>query len=170
MARRWWKLLLVVVIAVPLLAWGYDLLLSIDWVGYTDLEVVFEVSDAGSGDPVDGARVEILQYQGGFYEEKDEKAFELITGAGGVAAKECRGSMCYGIRSGLRFTDTFGVHLPWWRFRVTASGYEPGEWVELDVSEYGRQVRRIGPHRDCLMVPVSLQKDRGAGEKVRDRQ
>jgi hypothetical protein len=56
------------------------------------------------------------------------------------------------------FTDTFVVHLPYWRFRVVADGYEPGEWTELDVPQYIRQARRAGPRKAKLVVPVSLHK------------
>jgi hypothetical protein len=100
MARRWWKLLLIVV-AVPLLVWGYDGVQMFYWVGSTDLEVEFAVSDAATGGPISGARVEIQQAKGGFYEDRDEKEFALVTNGDGLASRECRDSMCFGTRSGL---------------------------------------------------------------------
>jgi hypothetical protein len=157
MARRWWKWLLLAVFALPLLVWGYDRLMIIYWVGGTDLEVEFAVAATSSGDPVPGVRVEV-QSEGGFYEEGDKQEFTLVAEADGVARKQCRNSMCFGTRSGLGFTDTYVVHLPWWRFRVTAAGYEPSDWVYLDVPEYVRQVQRAGPRRAKLVVPVSLRK------------
>ena len=163
MARRRWKWLLLVVLGVPLFAWGGDRLLTIYWVGKTDLEVEFDVTAVGAGDPLPGARVEV-QSEGGFYEERDKQEFVLETEAGGVARKECRGNMCFGTQSGLGFTDTFVVHLPWWQFRVTAPGYEPSEWVELDVPAYVRRVQRTGSHRARLVVLVSLQKSRASGK------
>jgi hypothetical protein len=63
-----------------------------------------------------------------------------------------------GTQSGLWFTNTFVVHLPWWRFRVVAEGYEPGEWTVLDVPEHIRQARRAGPRRAKLVVPIALHK------------
>jgi hypothetical protein len=63
--------------------------------------------------------------------------------------------MCCGT-SGL-FTDTFGVHLPWWRFRVVADEYEPGRWTEL-VAEYAGQARRAGRGKAKLVVPVTVHK------------
>ena len=158
MARRWWKRLLVVVIAVPLLVWGYDRVQMIHWVGSTDLEVHFAVTDSATGAPIPGARVEIQQAKGGFYEDRDEKDFVLFSGGDGLASRECRESMCFGTGSGLGFTDTFAVHLPYWRFRVIADGYKSGEWTELDVPRYIRKARRAGPRKAKLVVPVALPK------------
>jgi hypothetical protein len=159
MARRWWKWLLLVACTVPVLGWGCDRLQTTYWVGSTNLEVEFAVADAGSGDPIPGARVDI-QSEGGFQEERDKQGFALVADPGGVARKECRNSMCFGTQSGLRFTDTYVVHLPWWRFRVTAPGYEPSEWVFLDAPEYVRQAQRAGPRRAKLVAAVSLHKSR----------
>src|SRR5262245_23622374 len=129
MARHWWKCLLPLPL-VALLALGFDRLQMIAWVGSTDLEVEFAIPETGTGQPVPSASVEV-ESDGGFYEEREPQQFELSADADGVARKECRDSMCFGDQSGLRFTDTFVVHLPWWRFRVSAAGYQPSEWVEL---------------------------------------
>jgi hypothetical protein len=157
MTRRWWKWLLIVGIVVPLLALGFDRLQKIYWVGSTDLDIEFIVTGASSSDPVPGARVEVHS-EGGFYDERDKQEFALVTNADGVARKVCHDSMCSGTQSGLRFTDTYAVHLPWWWFRVIAPGYEPSEWLELDVTQYREQVQRTGPQRARLAVSVSLQK------------
>lgn len=157
MARRWWICVLAGAIAVPLLVWGFDRVQMIRWVGSTDLEVEFTVIDAATGNPIHGARIEV-QSEGGFYVERDKQEFVLVAGPEGVARKVCQRSMCFGTQSGLRFTDTFVVHLPWWQFRVVADGYEPRERTELDGPEYVRQVRRAGPGKAKLVVPVSLHK------------
>jgi len=161
MARRWWKWLLLTPIAVSLLVWGADRLQIIYWVGRTDLEVEFAVADAATGSSVPGARVEV-QSDGGFYEEQDTQEFLLIADAGGIARKVCRHSMCFGTRSGLKFTDTFAVHLPWWKYRVLAEGFEPSEWADLDVLEFQRQAQQYGPERSKLVVPVLLHKRRAS--------
>jgi hypothetical protein len=144
---------------LPLLVWGCDRLSTFYWVGRTDLEVEFAVTDAATGGPVPGARVEV-QSEGGFYEERDRREFALAADADGVARKECRRSMCFGERSGLGFTDTFMVHLPWWRYRGVAEGYDPTEWAHLAVPEQLGRVRRTGPDKARLVVPVSLQRRR----------
>src|SRR5262245_46450819 len=98
---------------------AYDRAQMYAWVGQTDLEVEFVVTDAGSGNPIPGARVEVKS-EGGLYAERDKQEFALVADADGKARKVCRDSMCFGKVSGLRFTDTYSVHLPYWRFRVVA--------------------------------------------------
>lgn len=156
MAHCWQKWLAMGVIAVPLCVWGYDRVLVIHWVGHTDLDVEFSISDAATGAPIRGARVEIQQTAGGYYEDRDEKGYMLASGDDGLARKVCRSSMCFGTRSGLGFTDTFVVHLPVWRFQAVANGYEPSQWTELDVPHYLQQVRQSGPGEAKLAVAVSL--------------
>jgi hypothetical protein len=156
MARRWWKWLVIGLIAVPLFVWGCDRVQMVHWVGSTNLEVEFDTTDAATGSPIPGARVEIQQAKGGFYEDQDEKEFVLVSGGDGLARKECRESMCFGTRSGLGFTHTFVVHLPYWRFRVVADGYEPGAWTEMDVPQYIRQTRRAGPGKAQLTCRTLL--------------
>ncbi|HLJ93851.1 MAG TPA: hypothetical protein VKU02_11750, partial [Gemmataceae bacterium] len=73
MARRWRIRPLVAAIALPLLVWGFDRITMIYWVGSTDLEVVFAVTDA-NGHPIPGVRIEV-QSEGGFYEEQDKQEF-----------------------------------------------------------------------------------------------
>jgi hypothetical protein len=155
--RRWWKRLLVAAVVLPLLMWGCDRVQIIYWVGHTDLEVEFAVTDTATGNPVPGTRIEV-QSEGGSYAEDLKQEFVLTADAGGLARKECPRSMCFGTQSGLRFTNTFVVHLPWWRYRVVAEGYNPTERDELDVLELRRQVRRAGPGKAKLVVPVSLHK------------
>jgi hypothetical protein len=145
MSRRRLKWLVIAVCAVSLLGLAYDRLWAIHWVGSTDLEVEFVVTEARSSAAIPGARVEI-QSDGGFYEERDKQEFALVTDLDGVARKVCVDSMCSGSRSGLGFTDTFAVHLPFWRFRVVADGYKPTVLGSLDVPEFQRQARRTSPH------------------------
>lgn len=168
MGTRWWKLLLAVCV-VALLVWGCDRIQMIHWVGGTDLEVEFTVTDVTSGGPVPGARVEVQKSEGGFNEEQDKQEFVLVADAAGAAGRECRNSMCFGTKSGLRFTNAFVVHLPPWRFRVVAEGYEPSEWMNLDVPEYVLQVRRAGPGKAKLIVPLSLQKRQAESGAAPDR-
>jgi hypothetical protein len=156
MPRRWWKWLIALGL-IPLFVWGYDRFQMIYWVGSTDLEVEFAVTEAGSGKPIPGARIDV-QSEGSFYEERDTQVFVLHADASGMARKECRQSMCFGTQSNLRFTDTFVVHLPWWLFQVSADGYLTNEWVNLNEWEYAQQVQRAAPGKAKLVVRVSLQK------------
>ena len=155
-----WRLWLVGLAAIPLAVWGCDRLQTIHWVGHTDLEIEFVVTEAATGQPVEGAKIAVVS-EGGFYREREEKELTLVTGQDGIASRVCHDSMCFGTQSGLRFKDTFVVHLPWWHYRVTADGFEPSELAYLVVLEYIRQVKRIGPGAAKLIVPVSIQKGRG---------
>src|SRR5262245_27701282 len=111
MERRRWTWLLILS-AVRLHVWAYDRMAPGSWVVGTDLEVECVVTEAGSDRPIAGARVDV-QSEGGFYEERDEKKFVLTVDADGVARKVCHQSMCFGTSSGLGFSNSFAVHLPW---------------------------------------------------------
>ncbi len=130
--------------------------MTVHWVGDTDLEIEFIVTDSTSNTPLRGARVEVHS-DGGFYDEDYKQDFTLLTDAEGVASKNCRGSMCFGTESGLGLTvSTFVVHLPFWKYRVIADGYEPLDWTELDVPEQIRKVQRIGSGTSKLTVLVPM--------------
>lgn len=155
MLRRWSVRILLVLIALPPLVRCYDRSLVIKWVGGTDLEVEFVVTDAESGDPIPNAQVKIHS-EGGVYSERDVQDFVLVANQDGKVRKECAESMCFGSQSRLGLIDTFAVHLPWWYFWVVAEGYESSAPIELDVPENIRQARRVGPGKAKLVVPVSL--------------
>ena len=157
MARRRWEWLFLAAVMLPLLVYGLDRVWLIRWVGSTDLEVEFAVTDAATDGPVPGARVEVQSEVG--CDTKDfEQDLTIPVDAAGSARMEVRPCVCFGTQSGLRFTDTFVVHLPYWRCRVIAESYEPSEWANLDVLKQRRQVRRIGPGKAKLVVPMSLHK------------
>jgi hypothetical protein len=154
MIMRWW-LWLCVIAAVPLAVWGYDRMGMIAWVGGTDLEIVFVLTDADTGEPIRGAKL-LVHSEGGFYKEREEKEFSLVTNEMGTASRVCHNTMCCGKQSNLRFTDTFGVYLPDWFVSPSAPGYEAGETFFLDDVPYQRQVQRLAPGRTRLMVPLRL--------------
>lgn len=151
--RRWFTLSGFAVI--PLLALGYDRLSTIHWVGGTDLEVEFIITDRRTGLPIDNASI-FVRSEGGLSGERDETDFTLTTGVDGTVRRVCHECMCFGSRSGLRFTDTYVVHVPRWDFRVSAQGYDTSNFVFLDVPEYVRQVQRVGPRSAKLEVHQSL--------------
>jgi hypothetical protein len=132
----------------------YDRIVCIKWVGRATLEVEFVVTDAGTGEPIPGAVVEIAAHGGiGSREEKGE--FALSTDASGAARRSCH-VMSFGTRSKLGFTDTFAVHLPDWDVRIMAAGFEPTPRDFWDAEALRLQVRRVGPGRAKLVVPMSL--------------
>jgi hypothetical protein len=132
MARRWWKWLLLIVCLTLLVLWGYDYLFTVYWVNFVDLEVEFAVTDANSGHPIPGARIDVFP-EGGFTQEREKQRFELTTDANGLAHTQCNHCMCGGSESGLRFTDTFGLSLPGWRYQVQAPGFEPFGLTDLSL-------------------------------------
>ncbi|QJW96933.1 hypothetical protein [Frigoriglobus tundricola] len=140
---------LLVLMALPLSQTYY-------WVGSTDLEVEFVVTDAAGDEPVPGAILDI-DSEGGFYEEREPRSFQIVLGPDGRASHVCRRSMCFG-QDGL-FTHTYAVHLPWWRFRISAKGFQTFGPTNLDDIEYRRAVRRNGPGKSRLVVPVSLHRN-----------
>ena len=138
-------------------------LIGVGWVGNTNLEVQFVIAASDSGQPVPDARVEV-QSEGGFYAEPKPQKFVLTADADGIARKECLESMCCGTKSGLHLIHSYSVRLPWWRYRIVATGFKPSPWTELEVAENGRQVRRMGPGHAQLVVRVSLLKESGVSE------
>jgi hypothetical protein len=155
--RNRWRWMVLLMAVPPLTVLAYDRAVKSSWVGHADLEVEFVVVDAASDQPIEGAELAI-QSDGGFYAERDEAPFTLRTDAGGAARRVCHDSMCFGTQSGLRVTDTYAVHLPWWTFRVSAPGYQPTDPELLDVRERVRQVQRVGPRAAKLVVRVPLQR------------
>ncbi len=155
MTRRWWKWILLACLLAPLLVSVYDRMQMMYWVGRSDLEITFAITDVDTGNPIPRARIEIHS-EGGFYEERAKQDFVLKADDDGLARKECRNSMSFGTRSALGFTNTFVVHLPFWWYHVVADGFESNEWTDLDVLELRRKVQRAGPGKSTLVVPVTL--------------
>jgi hypothetical protein len=161
--NRWLTLAAMVsgtVLIVPLAAWYYDRSQMILWDGSTDLEVVFEVTDAESGQPIKNARIIVRVDEGNYDGVVAGKSFELTTDASGLAIHMCRDQWCSGKQSRLSFTDTRHVFVPVWSFRVFAKGYASQLWEELNVPGRGDQVQQLGVRSDKLVVPISRTKVR----------
>lgn len=128
---------------------------SIKWVGHTDLDVRFVVIDTDTGQAIPNATIHVRAEPGGFCEDTESREFTITTDANGHAMHHCKNCMCFGSESA--FEDTFAVHLPWWRFHVTAVGYMDTAPQYLDVPKIRRQVQRGKPSA-TLEVPISLRK------------
>lgn len=131
-------------LAVPLLVMLVDRCYQFMWIGNYDLEVVFVVTDAGTGLPVPEANVEIQDfggdYQGGNHDSRIE--YVLSTDPQGTVTRMCPRNTCIGTDSLLGLSSTFDACLPSWRVRATAAGYEPGEWVKIGGIGQNHQARR----------------------------
>ncbi len=157
--KKLFLFLIVFPVVLPLGVWVYDKWGTIQWVGSTDLEIVFAVTDAESGEPVPDARIEIERF-GGFGADGDPREFVLSSDSNGYARKLCRNTMCFGTQSQLRFTNTHVVHLPFGHYRAIAPGYEPTEWTPLDDYENVRMVKRHAPRRTRLTLPIAIRRER----------
>ena len=153
MIRRWLYIALVIV-ATSFLAVVYDQVLFYSWVGYTELEIEFVVTD--SGRPVPGASVQVHSEGGFFKGGEEEEDFVLVTDGNGIARTSCDDVWCSGEKSGLRLTDTYDVYMPWWQFQVTAPDYHASECYFLASREFNKQVQRLGPGKAKLVVPIQL--------------
>jgi hypothetical protein len=131
------------------------------WDGSLDLEAEFAVVDADTGAPVEGAAISVVSH-GGLYakedEDRDAEPFVLRTDGAGSARRECHRNACSGTRSGLGVTSTHAVHLPDWRYRVTAAGYEPTAEEHIDVLNNRKAVRQTGHRQAEVQVRVPLRK------------
>jgi hypothetical protein len=130
------------------------------WVGGTNLLVEFIVSDDETGAPIKGAEIRVFS-EGGLYHEanKQDEVFTLTTDANGIARRVCEESLCFGTQSTFRLTDTYHVHLPWWRVKASAPSYAPSNaWIEIDTPENHRVVEHAGRNSDRLIVPLTLKK------------
>jgi hypothetical protein len=129
------------------------LFISVKWVGHADLKVRFAVVDAATGEPIPGAKVHIQAERGGLCAECAAREFTLTADNDGHAEELCTSCMCFGSRS--LFENTWFIHLPWWRFHVTADGYEPMAATNLNRPEYMQLAERGYPTAH-LTVPVWL--------------
>ena len=148
--RRMFGLLILSALGV----WGYDRAFTKFWVGGTTLEVEFVVTGAETGQPVEDAAID-LRTESSLSDGRADEKWTIVTDAAGCARRTAD-AMCTGRSSGLRFTDTYSVRLPWWYYRVQASGYEPPDWTPLQPEGARRRAERVGPRASRLVVPIVL--------------
>ncbi len=152
-SRLWWRAIaLLVMSAVGVLV--YDWVSTFLWLGSTDLEITILVYDAATEQPIPGAKIKVNVMDS---RDEQDREFILVTDAIGRATKE-RECTCCGTRSGLKFTDTFSVHLPDWTYQVTAPGYFWSGPQPLYLMEEAGRAERNGPGKSTLLVKVPLKK------------
>lgn len=125
------------------------------WVGHTDLEVRFIVTDAETGRPVAHATIHIRAESGGFCDDPQSAKFTIKTDKNGHAKRLATNCECFGSRG--TFEDTFGSHVPPWSFHASAAGYSATIPADLDVRKHARRVQRGGPFA-TLSVPIRLRR------------
>jgi hypothetical protein len=58
----------------------------------------------------------------------------------------------------LGFTDTFSVQPAFWRYQVSAPGYQTSKRVDLYTDEIFGRIQRLERGRAKLVIPVALRK------------
>lgn len=120
------------------------------WVGHTDLQVRFLVTDAASGAPVPNATLHVRAEAGGFCADRDPRQFTIATDSKGVATQTSKQCMCFGKRG--MFQDSFGMHLPRWHCHASARGFAPSVPVSLEAPEYARRIKRLRTNVELTVV------------------
>ena len=154
--RKWVRRTLLVVGLCALAAFLIDAPTML-WVGRTDLTLEFVVTDAVTGQPIEGADVSIHS-SGGFYAEREEMDLLLKSDQQGAARYVSRDNMCCGAESTLRFTDTFSAHMPYWSVVVSAPGYVATEPFGLHDHPARASVKRTAPRQSKVVIPIALRK------------
>jgi hypothetical protein len=127
------------------------------WGGRTDIDIQFRVTDAATGQPIPGARIDLAPEERGerFCEDPITEPFTLVADDNGIASRLTTGCPCGGSQGW--FEDTFGVNFPGWSYRVTADGYSDSEKLQLRTPENGNSAKR-GPPHTTVLIPVALHK------------
>jgi hypothetical protein len=122
------------------------------WVGNTDIEIEFLVTDALTGETIQGATIQV-RVEGEECGGKKKEQFNLVTGANGSVKRLVRNCMSFGTVGDN--IDTFAMHLPLWSYQVSRDGYIPSEWKVLDDMEYAGKVQR-GTPAATLLIQIPL--------------
>lgn len=129
---------------------------TIEWVGQTDVEVRFVVTNAEAGQPIPNAAVHITAAEsGGCCDDAPQPEFTITTDQSGFAEYRATNCLCFGSKG--PFKDTFTSHLPQWSFHVTAAGFFATDPEYLSARENVSRVQRGGSFA-TLSVPVRLRK------------
>ena len=140
----------------------YDRGARLLWDGRTDLTVDFVVTDAATGQPIEGAEIAIvssggLNADGYRLQETGRKTEEFVlkTDGSGTARYVCRGCMRWGSTSGLGLTTTYSVYLPRWCMAARAPGY--AETEPFFLNDAHQRAANAGP-KARIVVSVALHK------------
>lgn len=125
------------------------------WVGHTDIEIRFVITDAETGLPIPNATVHISAEADGFCDDAQQSKFTITSCEDGHANQLATNCMAFGSEG--TSGDTFASHLPQWSFYATATGYSATAPAYLDVPKNARQVQRGDPSA-TLSVPIRLRK------------
>jgi hypothetical protein len=153
--RSWRSKLILIGIACVILATVMASIQRVYWVGQSDVDVEFIVTDVRDEEPINGAIIEV-ETERGFCDEA-EGAFSLTTDSAGRAKRLVKKCLSFGAESW--YKNTFGIHLPNWHYRASAPGYTTTEMTELDTPDNSSRVKR-SDGMTILTVQVRLHKIR----------
>ena len=139
---------ILLLVVIPFIQWPHQ---YIAWVGGTDLEIEFVVTDATTNAGILGAKIAVLEGPSTFC--RPSGPFDIFTDADGKARRLCKDCMCFGTQG--PGVNTFVVHLPSWVIRFSASGYVTSDFFYLDDVEHARRAKR-GKEHATLSVPIQL--------------
>jgi hypothetical protein len=149
---------LLIIDLLALMVLAYDRVLMIHWLGSTDLEIKFVVTDRATGEPITDATIDIESW-GGWDRDQVEGKFTLTTNTNGEASKILYENRSYGTTSGLRFTNTYGIYPPDWQYRVIASKYKPSVSAWVETFDKRNRPQRMGPRQHLLIILITLEKE-----------
>lgn len=156
--RRPLRTTLIVLGVLALAVVLYDRLQVIRWVGSTELIVEIHVIDVETGQPVDGAVLDIYAEDKRLVDGR-ENPVRFIAAQDGIVRHVIPSMTTGGTQSGQRFTDTYSVRpLDWMILSVTASGYQSPEPFSLTDPPYRRKTVPVGPGKDQFVVPIAVRK------------
>jgi hypothetical protein len=127
----------------------------VHWVGRTDVDISFIVTNAETGQPIPGASIQVLQGDSSFCKTDQNPPFVLTADENGRATVRAMRCMCFGTSgwNGWRYRNTFGTHMPEWEFQIVKPGYVKTEAFWL--SSFLGSVKR-GKEVWNMDVPVQL--------------
>jgi hypothetical protein len=130
---------------------------EIVWLGGTDLEITFVVTDSDTGTPIPGAAVHVFYAHSP--RDRTNVPFTLTTAANGTVRHWCRGVDCTG-RSNpvMPWRNTITAKLPSWVLDATAPGYMDSEPQDLGFSQKVRKPVRRKHGNAAVTIPVTLRK------------
>jgi hypothetical protein len=129
------------------------------WIGSTDLEITFRVTDATTGQPIPEAVIDIVGAEWNCCGDCNPP-LKLVTDDQGMVKKMCTQCTCTGYsgwKPFFRWTETFHTRTPSWQFFASSPKHEKTELIWID--ELGiRHTRQRGATFSTMRVDISLRR------------
>lgn len=143
--------------------WLVDRSQMMDWVGETNLDVVFRVTDAITNDPIAGATLNVTaEFSEGlpsdFFRSPTDHMYhaEFTTDSSGRVEIRCDGVTCFGTKSFLLYTNTYHVCKPDWLVDGDASGYQSICDQAINGSNIRQPIRKNAKRWNEMSVEIRM--------------